>query len=325
MRLLVTGANGFIGQPLCGKLHAKGLVVRAAMRQPNLRVGCDETVLIDALNAETDWSEALRGVDVVIHLAARVHVMEEVASHPLAEFRKVNVEGTLNLARQAYQAGVRRFIFISSLKVNGESTPLDKPFTADDNPAPVGPYAVSKREAEDGLRQLSAETGMEIVIIRPPLVYGPGVKANFLNMMRWLNLGLPLPLGAINNKRSLVALDNLLDLIMECIDHPGAANRTFLVSDGEDVSATELLKRLAAALGKPARLLLVPMGLLRMLATLLGKGEIYQRLCGSLQVDIVKTNDLLGWLPPISQDEALRKTAEDFLASNRNKCGCGIR
>lgn len=321
MRLLVTGANGFIGKPLCSKLQAKGLVVRATMRQSNSQVDGDDIVLVDALNAETDWSEALRGVDVVIHLASRVHVMEETASNSLAEFREVNVEGTLNLARQAYQAGVRRFIFMSSLKVNGESTPLGKPFTADDIPAPVGPYAVSKREAEDGLRQLSAETGMEIVIIRPPLVYGPGVKANFLNMMRWLNSGLPLPLGAINNKRSLVALDNLLDLIMACIDHPGAANQTFLVSDGEDVSTTELLKRTAAALGKTARLLPMPMGLLRIFARLSGKSEIYQRLCGSLQVDIVKTNDLLGWLPPFSQNEVLRKTAKYFLAADRNKSG----
>jgi nucleoside-diphosphate-sugar epimerase len=244
--------------------------------------------------------------------------MEEVASSPLAEFRKVNVEGTLNLARQAHQAGVRRFIFMSSLKVNGESTELGKPYQADDTPSPVGPYAVSKREAEDALRQLSAETGMEVVIIRAPLVYGPGVKANFLNMMRWLNEGFPLPLGAINNKRSLVALDNLLDLIVACIDHPGAANQTFLVSDGEDISTTELLKRTAAALGRSARLLPIPMGFLSITAKCLGKGEVYQRLCGSLQADIVKTTHLLGWLPPMSQHEALQKTAEAFLAANRN-------
>jgi len=321
MRLLVTGANGFIGQPLCSKLQAKGLIVRAAMRQLSPQVEAVETVMINTLNAETDWSDSLSVVDVVIHLASRVHVMEETASNPLAEFREVNVEGTLNLARQAYKAGVRRFIFISSLKVNGESTPLDKPFTADDTPAPVGGYAISKREAEDALRQLSAETGMEIVIIRPPLVYGPGVKANFMNMMRWLSAGFPLPLGAIKNKRSLVALDNLIDLIVTCIDHPGAVNQTFLVSDGQDVSTTELLKRTAAALGKTARLLPMPMGLLRIFATVSGKSEIYRRLCGSLQVDIGKSTDLLGWLPPFSQHEALQKTAQYFLAENRNKSG----
>jgi nucleoside-diphosphate-sugar epimerase len=321
MRLFVTGANGFIGQVLCCKLREKGLFVKAALRKSNAQVECDEKTFIDALNAETDWSDALLGIDVIIHLASRVHVMEETVSNPLAEYRKVNVQGTLNLARQAYNAGIRRFIFISSLKVNGESTPLDKPFTSDDTPSPVGPYAISKCEAEDALRQLTAETGMEIVIIRPPLVYGPGVKANFLNMMCWLNAGFPLPLGAIKNKRSLVSLDNLIDLIVTCIDHPGAANQTFLVSDGEDISTTELLRRTAAALDKTARLLPMPMGLLRIFAALSGKSEIYQRLCGSLQVDIGKSTELLGWLPPFSQQEALQMTAKDFLDANRNKSG----
>ena len=318
-RILVTGANGFIGQALCDKLQRQKRPIRAAMRSASSQATSVETVLVDAIDAATDWSDTLLGVNSVLHLAARVHVMEDTTSDPLAEFRKVNVEGTLNLARQAAEAGVRRFIFISSIKVNGESTLLGKPFTADDRPAPVDPYAISKREAEDALRQVAAETGMEVVIIRPSLVYGPGVKANFLSMMHWLNRGFPLPLGSINNKRSLVALDNLLDLIVTCIDHPNAANQTFLVSDGEDLSITELLTRMAAALGQQAQLLHVSQGLLQIVATLLGKRAYCQRLCESLQVDISKTRDLLGWIPPVSVDEALRITAADFLKATRNK------
>jgi nucleoside-diphosphate-sugar epimerase len=239
--------------------------------------------------------------------------MHDESSDPLAEFRKVNVEGTLNLARQAAEAGVRRFIFISSIKVNGEGTPLGSPYRADAQPQPADSYGISKMEAEQGLRALAAETGMEVVIIRPTLVYGPGVKANFLSMMRWLHKGVPLPFGAIHNQRSLVALDNLVDLIVTCIDHPAAANQTFLVSDGEDLSTTELLRRMATALGKPARLLPVPSWLLEAGASILGKKALSQRLCGSLQVDISKTRELLGWTPPLSVDAALRKTAAHFL------------
>ena len=255
----------------------------------------------------------MAGVQIVIHAAARVHVMSESSADPLAEFRKVNVDGTLNLARQAVAAGVRRFIFVSSIKVNGEGTEPGKPYKADDAPAPVDPYGISKLEAEHGLLALAAETGMEVVIIRPVLVYGPGVKANFRSMMNWLNKGIPLPLGSIRNKRSLVALDNLVDLIVTCIEHPAAANQVFLVSDGEDLSTTELLRRMGAALGKPARLLPLPGAWLNGAACLLGKGAIAQRLCGSLQVDIEKTRRLLGWTPPVTVDEALRKTARHFL------------
>jgi len=239
--------------------------------------------------------------------------MHETANDPLAEFRKVNVDGTLNLARQAAAAGVRRFIFISSIKVNGEGSALGAPYLADAKPAPADPYGISKMEAEQGLRALAAETGMEVVIIRPVLVYGPGVKANFRSMMSWLNKGVPLPLGAIHNQRSLVALDNLVDLIVTCIDHPAAANQTFLVSDGEDLSTTELLRRMGAALGKPARLLPVPAFMLQAGAALLGKRDMAQRLCGSLQVDISKTRELLNWTPPVSVDQALAKTAAHFL------------
>jgi len=235
--------------------------------------------------------------------------MEDTAANPLDEFRRVNVQGTLNLARQAAAAGVRRFVFVSSIKVNGEMTQLGRPFTADDAPAPLDAYGVSKMEAEQGLREIALQTGMEMVIIRPPLVYGPGVKANFAAMMRWLRYGVPLPLGVIHNQRSLVSLENLVDLLVTCITHPAAANQTFLVSDGEDVSTTELLRRMGQAMGKPARLLPVPGSWLKLAAGLVGKGDVAQRLCGSLQVDISKTRELLGWVPPVSLDEGLRRAA----------------
>lgn len=223
---------------------------------------------------------------------------------------------SLALARQAAEAGVKRFIFLSTIKVLGDSTSASV-FNADTKPAPMDEYACSKWHAEQGLRALAAETGMEVVIIRPVLVYGPGVKANFLSMMRWLNKGVPLPFGAIYNKRSLVALDNLVDLIVTCIDHPAAANQTFLVSDGEDLSTSELLGKMALALGKPARLLPLPSRMLELGARLLGKQPLAQRLCGSLQVDISKTRELLGWSPPVTVDQALRKTAEHFLQQRR--------
>ena len=248
-----------------------------------------------------------------MHLAARVHVMNDKSPDPLAEFRRVNVEGTVALARQAAIAGVRRFVFLSSVKVNGEFTEAGHLFTEDDAPAPEDSYAVSKYEAEQLLRQIAAETGMEVVIIRPPLVYGPGVKANFESMMRCLARGVPLPLAAVtNNRRSLVALDNLVGLIVTCLNHPAAANQTFLVSDGKDLSTAQLLKRMGAAIGQPARLFYLPPTLLKLGASVLNRPGIYQRLCGSLQLDIAKTRQLLGWTPPVSVDEGLRRAAEGF-------------
>jgi nucleoside-diphosphate-sugar epimerase len=318
MKILISGATGFVGKPLCDELFRMGRPVRAAVRLDQKKVDNVENFAIAIIDHETDWKDALLGVSVIIHLAARVHFMKDTEPDPLNAFRNINVEGTLNLARQAVKAGVRRFIFISTIKVNGENTLLGKPFTCFDEPAPVDPYAISKREAEDGLRNIAKETGMEVVIIRPTLIYGPGVKANFHSMLSWLNKGIPLPFGAIDNKRSLVALGNLLDLIITCIDHPAAANQTFLVSDGEDMSTTELLERMAAALGKRARLLPLPMSLLHKVARLLGKQDLYQRLCQSLQVDMSKTKELLNWSPPISVNEALLKTATDFLAVNLN-------
>ena len=313
MTTLVTGANGFVGSALCARLRKDGAPVRGAVRSSNVRPGGTEGVTVGDLASDTDWSEALKNVEQVVHLAARVHVMNDKSSDPLAEFRRVNVEGTAALARQAAAAGVRRFVFLSSVKVNGEFTEAGQPFTADDVPAPEDPYGVSKHEAEQLLRQIAGETGMEVVIIRPPLVYGPGVKANFESMMRWLARGVPLPLAAVTrNRRSLVALDNLVDLIVTCLNHPAAANRTFLVSDGEDLSTAQLLKRMSAAMGKPARLFYVPPGLLKLGATLLNKPGIYQRLCGSLQLDITKASQLLDWTPPVSVDEGLRRAAAGF-------------
>jgi len=271
-------------------------------------IGIDALVLgnLDALPTALP----LGGIDVLVHCAARVHVMHENTSDPLSEFRRVNVAGTLALARQAATAGVRRFIFLSSVKVNGEETVLSHSYRADDVPSPQDPYGISKLEAEQGLMKVAADTGMEVVIIRPPLVYGSGVKGNFASMMKLVEKGLPLPLGAIHNKRSLIGIDNLVDLIIRCIDHPAAANQVFLAGDGEDLSTTELLRGVANAMGKPARLIPVPAVLLQLGATLLGKKAMAQRLLGSLQVDISKTCEVLDWKPPYTVEEGLRRCFE---------------
>ena len=312
--VLVTGANGFIGKAVCADLPSKGYRVRGAVRHKlQASAGDQDMVSMDEIDSDSDWSIALSGVDSVVHLAARVHLMRETAADPLTEFRRANVALTLNLARQAARAGVRRFIFISSIKVNGELTPVGQPYTAADTPQPTDPYGISKHEAEVGLRALAAETGLEVVIIRPVLVYGPGVKANFSSMMSWLLKGVPLPLGSLLNRRSFVALDNLVDLIAVCLQHPAAANQTFLVSDGHDMTIPELLKRTGIALDKPARLVPVPVLALRAGAGLLRQQAVMQRLLDSLQVDISKTRRLLGWTPPVNVDTALRDTAQQFL------------
>ncbi len=318
MTILVTGASGFVGRALVKRLTADrnsvGVVI--AVRRSGVAVPNGvKSIQVGDLLPITDWGTSLQGISTVVHCAARVHVMNDMSSDPLSKFRRVNVEGTANLARQAASAGVRRFVFLSSIKVNGEFTQEGPPFTSDDAPAPEDPYGVSKHEAEQLLRQIATETGMEVVIIRPPLVYGPGVKANFESMMRWLARGVPLPLAAVTqNRRSLVALDNLVDLIMTCLCHPAAANQTFLVSDGEDLSTAELLERMGAAMGKPARLFYLPPALLKLGAQVVNKPGIYQRLCGSLQLDIAKTRQLLWWTPPVSVDEGLRRAAEGFRA-----------
>jgi len=318
MKVLVTGASGFVGRALCDELLGCGHAVGAALRSraPESWQGID-TFVVGSIDATTDWRAAMDGRDVVVHLAARVHVMHDDATDPLAEFSAVNTEGTLNLAKQAAASGIRRFVFISSIKVNGEYTKCGAPFFADDVPAPIDAYGISKYKAEFGLQRLAEKTGMEVVIIRSPLVYGPGVKANFLSMMSWLKRGVPLPFGAVHNLRSLVALDNLVDLIAACLEHPAAANQVFLVSDGEDLSTKELLQRMGMALGLRTWLIPVPAFLLEACALLLGKRAFAQRLLGSLQVDISKTRTLLGWTPPMSVDEGLKKTAEYWLATHR--------
>ena len=325
VRVLVTGGQGFVGWALAARLLEQRFAVRVSTRREyaikDLRL---EWVKTTDLSAVSDWLPALRTIDTVVHCAARVHVMRDTEVDPLAAFRSVNVGGTLNLARQAAAAGVKRFVFVSSVKVNGETTPPGRAFTEADAPSPQDAYGQSKYEAEHGLREIATQTGMEVVIIRPPLVYGPGVKANFSALMRAVQRGWPLPLGAVHNQRSLVGLDNLVDLIVTCLLHPQAANQTFLVSDGHDLSTTELVRGLARAAGVSARLLPVPVWALQAAAKLLGKGDAVQRLCGNLQVDISKTRILLGWVPPVSVDESLRRVVRgDGLATLATTTGNG--
>ncbi len=315
-RVLVTGASGFVGSALTKKLLASETFLPVcAVRDLVSGVCHGERVLYDLEGGLS--LAALQGVDTIVHAAARVHVMEASHSDDLSAFRKANVEGTLKLARNAAQAGVRRFIFISSVKVNGERTLPGKPFLATDTPAPADAYGVSKSEAESALRVLAAETGLEVVIIRPPLVYGPGVKANFQKMLGWVYSRLPLPFGSIANQRSLVALENLLDLIVHCIKHPAAPGNIFLVSDGEDLSTTQLLQGVAQALGVRSALMPVPQRLLAACLILLGRRALATRLCSSLQVDISRTRELLGWTPPVGIQRAFESVAKDYLENKK--------
>ena len=309
LRVLLSGATGFVGGKVLRSLDAFNVNVMGRSK-PEL-VNSDNFFQSE-INSSTDYSNALNSVDIVIHSAARVHVMNDKVSDPLAEFRSVNTAGTLNLARQASAAGVRRFIFVSSIKVSGESTLTDQPFQHSDQPKPEDAYGISKYEAEQGLRKIAAETGMEVVIIRPTLVYGPGVKANFLSLINLVRKRIPLPLGAIHNKRSLVAIDNLVDLIITCIDHPNAANETFLVSDDDDVSTTELLKRIGVAFGITPFLIPVPRWALTLPASIIGKKAVVDRLYGSLQVDIAYTKERLNWTPPVTMSQQLTKIAASF-------------
>lgn len=308
--ILITGATGFVGKALLQRLlseDASQKVVVSLRKNGAVWPAQVNPLVMGDLHPDTDWSDALDGVSLVVHNAARVHIMQDRSVDPLAAFRLVNVAGTLNLARQAAASGVKRFVFVSSVKVNGESTAIGQSFSENDIASPQDAYGQSKHEAEQGLRLVGAETGMEVVIIRPPLVYGSGVKANFAALMRAVQRGWFLPLGAINNQRSLVALDNLVDLIVNCLHHTKAANQTFLVSDGQDLSTTELVRGIAEAAMVSPRLLPVPVNVLRALASVVGKDAAVDRLCGNLQVDISKARDLLGWVPPVTVQEGLKR------------------
>jgi nucleoside-diphosphate-sugar epimerase len=306
MKVLLTGASGFVGRSIMGAALLRNIDIRPVFRSVSTANSSLGAVVVTTLDGETEWSHALQGVDVVVHAAARAHVMKDKELDPLSEYRRVNVEGSLNLAIQAAAAGVRRFVFISSIKVNGESTKVGRAFAADDVPAPQDAYGISKAEAEAALKLVADGVGMEVTIIRSPLVYGPKVKGNFSNLIQLIRKGVPLPLLAANNNlRSLVALDNLVDLILVCIYHPRAANQTFLISDGEDLSTTDLLRRMAKAINRSARLFFVPSCLLYLVANMLGKKVVAQRLLGSLQVDISKTCEILDWKPPVTVDDAL--------------------
>ena len=316
---LVTGATGFVGAALCHKLRESGASVKVAYRQsgglPHFSPGVTP-VAIGPIGPECKLSEALHRVDTVLHLAARAHVMREIATDPIAEFRAVNTLGTETLARQAANSGVRRFVYVSSIKVNGENTPFGTSFTEADPHRPRDPYGISKSEAELALHRVTRETGMEIVIVRPPLVYGPGVKGNFLAMLKILHRGIPLPFGAIVNRRSLVYVENLVDALVLCATHPAAANNTYLVSDGDDVSTTELLRMLSQALGVPVWLIPVPPSFLTLGGAVLGKAAAFKRLLCSLVVDSSKIRRELGWKPPVGFQEGLQRTAEWFKSNH---------
>lgn len=305
MNILLTGASGFLGRHIAHRMIRDDSFRLTAGVRANIDLPVAQVFIPGGLDHDTDWAAALKGQEVVIHAAARAHVLKEDVADPLVEYRRVNVAGTLALARQAAEYGVRRFLFISSIGVNGNINTV--PFTDKDAPAPAEPYALSKLEAEQGLLELVRNCDMEVVVIRPPLVYGPGAPGNFGSLVRWVGKGIPLPFGAIHNKRTLVGIDNLVDLIVRCIAHPAAANQVFLAGDGEDISTTDLLRRVGFAMGKPTRLVPVPAGLLQFGATLLGKKAMAQRLLGSLQVDIGKTCEMLDWKPPYTVDEGLRR------------------
>lgn len=332
MNILVTGNTGFVGLALSRCLLNNGHAIKALVREfSSLLPATVEQVIVgdlsrlaealsssenvrekltpqDSMNAHTQkLVGTFHDVDVVVHLAARVHIMKDTSDAPLTEFKKINTDVTLSLAHEAARAGVKRFIFLSTIKVNGESTHPGEPFSEQDVCNPIDPYGISKYEAEQGLLQIAQKTGMEVVIIRPPLIYGLGVKCNFASMMRWVGKGIPLPLGAVNNQRSLLALENLLDFINCCLDHPKAANEVFLLSDGQDVSTTELIQKLAQAQGKKALLLPVPVSWMKFAADLLGKRDVAERLFGSLQIDNSKACLKLNWSPVVSMDEQLRK------------------
>jgi GT2 family glycosyltransferase/nucleoside-diphosphate-sugar epimerase len=313
-RLLITGANGFIGQVLCDELLRQGQHIRSAARSSNSQIENIEAVIVGSIDGETDWTDALRDVDIVIHLAARVHVMEETATNPLAEYLKVNLDGTTNLANQAAVAGVKQFVYVSTIKVNGEYTNEGQPFTESDNPQPQDDYAISKWKAEQALMRISQETGLGLVIVRPPLVYGPAVKANFLDLIGLIHHGIPLPFGSIKNKRSFIYVGNLVDALITCATHPAAAGQTYLVSDGDDISTSELLGQLADCMAKRNRLLKCPVWFLNMAGSVIGKASSMERLLSNLQIDSSAIRQQLSWKPKFTMRQGLQSTVDWYRA-----------
>ncbi|MEZ9140955.1 MULTISPECIES: UDP-glucose 4-epimerase family protein [unclassified Shewanella] len=317
MNILLTGATGFIGSAILNKLDDI-VEYNVTLLQRN-KIGSKHKSIINCISGNSDFGFKFSEIDVVLHCAARVHVMNDESADPLNVYREVNTAGTMNLARQALDAGVKRFIFVSSIKVNGESTQIGHPFRSSDTRRPKDFYGQSKSEAEEQLLQFGAESGLEVVIIRPTLVYGPGVKANFASLLKLVSKGVPLPFGCITeNKRSLVSVNNLVDLIVTCIVHSKAVNQVFLVSDDNDVSTATMVNNMSKALGKTNRLLPVPLWCFRWGGKLTGKIDVIDRLLGSLQVDITHTKETLGWSPPQTIEQGFKETADYFLL-NKHK------
>lgn len=318
MRFLVTGASGFVGKQLCAELFRRGYAIRAAVRSANARIDDVEQAIVGAIDGETDWSAALLGVDVVIHLAARVHVMKEHAANPLAEFLKVNLQGTENLAKQAARAGVKRLVYVSSIKVNGEATEAH-PFSESDNPNPQDPYAASKWQAEQALQRIARETGLEVVIIRPPLIYGPGVKGNFIKLLEVIDKGVPLPLAGAKSQRSLLYVGNLVDALIACAIHPAAINQTYLVSDGEDISTAELICEISRLLGRRDWSFYFPLPLLRAIGLLFGRSAQIERLLNPLCINGNKIRNELRWFPPHTLRDGLQSTIQWYHHKNGSR------
>ncbi len=317
MKILLTGATGFVGKALLKKLIEAEYYTSIVSRKLGEPREFVEQMLVESIDERTSWLSKLLGKTIVIHCAARVHMMSDDTKDPLTSFREVNTTGTLNLAKQAAEAGVKRFIYISSIKVNGETTTGSLPFTEKDIPNPLDPYGVSKYEAEEGLKKIATESDMEVVIIRPPLVYGAGVKANFLNLLKLSSTTLPLPFGLVNNKRSMVYVENLVDFIINSIEHPAAANQTFLVSDNHDLSLSSLLKLIRKSMNKPIRLIPVPVFLFKLAGLIFRKQDIVDRLVGDLQIGSNKTMSLLNWKPPYTVDQGIQATVDSFLENNK--------
>lgn len=313
--VVITGANGFVGRVLCQRLVEDGWYVRGTVREAKKSAGLSpevELIVVGEIGSETDWTSVLQGVDAVVHLAGRVHIMKDQHADPLAHYLEVNVGGTVRLAEAAADEGVRRFIYLSSVKVLGEMTEAE-PFNEHSQPNPQDPYAISKWEAEQALGRIAQETGLEVVVLRPPLVYGPGVRANFFQLMKIVDRGIPLPLKNIENKRSMIYLGNLTDAIVACLVHTNAAGKVFLVGDNETVSTAELITRIAGILGKPPHLFAIPKRWLKLAAAVFKKSAVVDRLIGSLVVDSTNMRRILGWHPPFSMNDGLKITVQWYV------------